>query len=172
MRPLILRKSNESKLEISVQVLTSMLAYVQDLPRKKEAGGVLLGRHILDSSDIVVDEITVPMRRDRRGRHYFYRDQRNHQQAIGRVWRESGGTCPYVGEWHTHPEAYPAPSELDLRDWQRKLREDVFTGDTLQFIIVGVDTLRVWEGRRKNGEFRLIGEYFYRMRYVQDEDPT
>ena len=172
MRPFILCKSHGSKLEISVHALTTMLAYVQDLPRKKEAGGVLLGRHILESSDVVVDEVTIPTRRDRRGRHHFYRDQHDHQQAIDRAWRASGGTCTYVGGGHNHPDAYPTPSEPDLRDWQRKLRDDVFTGETLHFIIVGVDTLRVWEGHRKNGEFRLIGEYCSRMHYVQDEDPT
>jgi len=36
--------------------------YVQDEGHKPEAGGVLLGRHIHNSQDIVVDQVTTPMR--------------------------------------------------------------------------------------------------------------
>jgi integrative and conjugative element protein (TIGR02256 family) len=168
----IFRTSDGGKFETSRYALTRMLAFVQDTPRKKEAGGVLLGRHILESLDIVVDEVTVPMHGDRRGRIRFYRDYHRHQQTIHRAWHESRGTCTYLGEWHTHPESHPTPSGTDLREWQRKLQADVFDGDRLYFIVVGTATLRIWEGVKTTLECMRIGEYFHSgVSCVQDNNP-
>lgn len=155
IRPLILRKRDGGKFKISAKALARMLRFIQDHPHKLEAGGVMLGRHILGSRDIIVDTVTIPRAHDRRTRFRFYRDQYAHQRIIDRVWRESGGTCTYLGEWHTHPEEDPLPSALDLREWQRKLREDIFTGEALYFVILGTKHLRVWEGHRGSLECRL-----------------
>jgi integrative and conjugative element protein (TIGR02256 family) len=170
--PSIFRKSDAGRLEIGQHALARMLAFVQSTPRKTEAGGVLLGRYLLESTDIVIDGITIPMPGDCRSRSSFYRDHRRHQQAIDRAWRESGGTCAYLGEWHTHPERRPLPSGTDRREWRRKLREDVFDGDRLYFIVVGIESLRVWEGIRSSLECRLIGEYLHAQGdgHVEDED--
>jgi integrative and conjugative element protein (TIGR02256 family) len=123
--------------------------YVQDEGHKPEAGGVLLGRHIHNSQDIVVDQVTTPMRGDYCSRTRYYRARQQHQDAINRAWRESGGTCTYLGEWHTHPEIMPAPSLIDQLTWRRKLMVDQFAG-YLFFVIVGLDDVRVWEGRRRS----------------------
>lgn len=173
-KPAIFRKSDAGKLEIGQHALTRMLAFVQSTPRKTEAGGVLLGRYILESADIVIDEITIPMPGDRRSRSGFYRDHRRHQKVIDRAWRESGGTCAYLGEWHTHPESRPVPSDTDRREWRRKLKEDVFDSDRLYFIVVGIESLRAWEGARSRLECRLIGEYLHVRGggRVEDEDPA
>ncbi|WP_300454674.1 Mov34/MPN/PAD-1 family protein [Accumulibacter sp.] len=34
-------------------------------------------------------------------------------------WTASQGTIRYLGEWHTHPEDYPQPSDLDRSEWNR-----------------------------------------------------
>jgi integrative and conjugative element protein (TIGR02256 family) len=172
VKPLIFQKSDGGKVEISRYALTRMLAFVQDTPRKNEAGGVLLGRHLLESPDIVVDEITVPMAGDRRGRSSFYRDHHRHQQAIQNAWQESRGTCAYLGEWHTHPERCPTPSGTDRREWLRKLQADVFDGDGLYFIVVGTSSLRIWEGMKTTLQCALIGEYVHPgVSGVQDNNP-
>ncbi|HEX2093384.1 MAG TPA: Mov34/MPN/PAD-1 family protein [Longimicrobiaceae bacterium] len=133
------------RFQIGPASLRVMRGYLQNLPRKTEAGGVLLGRHIADSLDVVVDEVTVPMRGDRRERYRFWRAHEPHQGVIDRAWRESGGTCTYLGEWHTHPEPVPTPSKVDRNDWRRKLREDRFSGIVF-FVILGTREVRVWEG--------------------------
>lgn len=161
MKPSIFGKPDGGKLELGAHALGRMLAFVQDTSRKKEAGGVLLGRQILESADVVVDEVTMPMQGDRRYRARFYRDRRRHQEVIDRAWRESSGTCTYLGEWHTHPEPRPTSSAYDLREWQRKLREDTFAGDTLHFAIVGTRTLRVWVGDQRTLDCTPIGEFDY-----------
>jgi len=123
--------------------------YVQDGLHQSEAGGVLLGRHIRDSRDIIVDRVTTPMQGDRRDRTRYYRARRRHQDAIDRAWRESDETCTYLGEWHTHPEPVPIPSLIDQLTWRRKLVVDQFPG-CLFFVIIGLDAVCVWEGHRRS----------------------
>jgi integrative and conjugative element protein (TIGR02256 family) len=143
-------RSGSGYFQIGSKAFALMRHYVQDMPTKPEAGGVLLGRHILETGDIIVDRITEPMPSDRQSRFRFFRAQRLHQAAIDRAWRESGGTCTYLGEWHTHPEPHPTPSWIDWQNWQRKLRVDRFT-EPIFFVIMGTRETHVWEGRRSSG---------------------
>ena len=106
----------------------------------------MLGRHIRDTPDIVVDSVTGPMRGDHRARYRFDRAAKAHQEVIDRSWAESGGTITYLGEWHTHPEPVPDPSSLDAGTWTRKIMVDRYSG-LLFFVIVGTAELRVWEGQ-------------------------
>lgn len=131
--------------EVAVQRLTS---YRQVGADHKEAGGVLLGRYLLDCADIVVDAITEPLAEDKRSRFSFWRSKHSHQRRIDDAWQASQGTCVYLGEWHTHPEPFPTPSPTDLGDWRRRLRSDKFDGTTLYFLILGTCELRAWEGTR------------------------
>jgi integrative and conjugative element protein (TIGR02256 family) len=145
---LVFLRPDGSKVKFGPVALRQMLAFRQTGIRSTEAGGVLLGRHIIGCRDTVVDEVTIPMRGDKRMRLAFHRSQARHQQVIDSRWQDSHGTCHYLGEWHTHPEAVPAPSSVDIQDWRRRLREDVFDGGALLFCIAGLQELRVWEGTR------------------------
>ena len=108
---------------------------------------MLLGRHLRDRSAFVVDTATTPLPGDRRSRTRFHHAQRRHQAIIDAAWRESEGTCIYLGEWHTHPEPVPTPSPLDVRDWKRRLHDDHYT-EPLFFVIIGTVGTSVWEGWR------------------------
>src|SRR5262249_32155874 len=112
--------------EISAGAIKAMIEYRQIDSESKEAGGVLLGRHILGTEDIIVDFVTVPLIGDRRKRYSFFRSRKAHQQAIDHAWEENKGTCVYLGEWHTHPEPLPTPSSDDWQEWRRKLYQDQF----------------------------------------------
>jgi integrative and conjugative element protein (TIGR02256 family) len=137
-----------ARVQIGPAALEAIRGYVQDGPHKPEAGGVLLGRHLLGTGDVVVDQVTTPQPGDRRRRRWFFRGRRRHQELIDRAWRESDGTCTYLGEWHTHPEPDPAPSWVDALDWRRKLAFDRFT-EPIFFVIAGTVETRAWEGRRR-----------------------
>ena len=141
--------SNEGKLNISEDVLKSMIIYIQDQRHKREAGGVLIGRFIKNSKHIIVDEISVPMAGDVRSRTFFKREVKKHQEIIDKAWERSNGTLNYLGEWHTHPENYPSPSHIDLASWKLKLTNDIFSSRYLYFIIVGIKEIGVWEGDRR-----------------------
>lgn len=135
--------------KLDAVALTDLLRFRQSELQDAEAGGVLLGRRILGSEDVVIDEVTTPLDGDRRTRTTFHRAQARHQQIIDARWSESGGTCQYLGEWHTHPESLPVPSFIDVLDWCRRLGADRFDGESLFFLIVGIDEVRVWEGFRQ-----------------------
>jgi integrative and conjugative element protein (TIGR02256 family) len=135
---------------INAVALGIMRGFRQTRRRDAEAGGILLGRHLLGVPHVVVDEVTMPSKDDARRFTFFRRSHATHQQIIDARWAASGGTCQYLGEWHTHPEPVPHASSVDMADWRRRLREDVFDGDSLLFVIVGTDAIRVWEGARAN----------------------
>jgi integrative and conjugative element protein (TIGR02256 family) len=148
MEGLLFRRANGAVVKLDAEALARLSCFRQAEPWRNEAGGVLLGRRILGSEDVVIDEVTTPMPGDHRTRVTFHRGQARHQQVIDARWSESLGTCQYLGEWHTHPEPCPVPSRVDMVDWCRRLGEDRFEGESLFFIIVGIDEVGAWEGFR------------------------
>lgn len=153
---LIYRSAQGGRLIITEAAASQLRDFVQS-ERKPEAGGVLLGRHLIESSDLVVDEVTPPQRRDKRRRFYFFRSKSHSDIALKR-WKETNGKMAYLGSWHTHPEHVPIPSRTDLEDWEKASREDTYEGDTLFFIIVGIDEIKVWSKHRCGSIEELIFE--------------
>lgn len=139
------------RVKIAADVLAILHRYRQLDPDAAEAGGILLGRRIRGSSDLIVDEATEPGRGDRRSRYAFVRARARAQRRVMDAWEETEGTRCYLGEWHTHPEPDPVPSALDERERLRLLSSTKGAGDTLLFVIVGQACLRVWEGRCRSG---------------------
>ena len=154
--PLTFMRRGNGLFKLSAGVVGEMDRYVQNKQRAMEAGGVILGRHILGGEDIVADLVTVPASEDRRSRHGFIRAREEHQAVIDSVWQESKRTCTYLGEWHTHPEHVPSPSGVDRSDWHRKLKEDQFYGGALFFVIVGIRETVVWEGFERDGSCKRL----------------
>lgn len=142
--------ANGARVKIGPQSLAVFNQYIQDHPHKSEAGGVLLGRFIISSNDVIIDRITIPMRGDKQSRFSFFRSAERHQQQITNSWLLSSGTCNYLGEWHTHPESDPHPSNLDIANWKQKLKNDVFDSAFLLFLIVGTERINLWKGKRSN----------------------
>jgi integrative and conjugative element protein (TIGR02256 family) len=145
------------RLIFTEKALEQLRAHEQRSRWRAEAGGVLLGRHLLDSHDLVVDEVTVPQRSDRRMRFSFFRSKRHNLLAY-RKWEASDGHTAYLGLWHTHPEADPEPSQVDRRDWEQAVARDSFEGDRLFFPIVGIGRIRVWSKSRIGPIEELIAQ--------------
>lgn len=145
---LLFKRHSVGFLKISQSVTRDMFRFVQDHPEKPEAGGVLLGRYISNSNDIIIDTLTTPLNGDVQSRFRFYRAKDAHQQIIDKVWNDSEGTCTYLGEWHTHPEHIPRPSWTDKLNWHGKILLDQFT-ESIFFIIVGTSAVGAWEGHRR-----------------------
>lgn len=152
----VFRRPDGAVVKIDSAALARMLGFQQLGVLQPEAGGVLLGRHLLRCEDVVIDDATGPMPGDMRGPVTFHRSRAHHQRVIDERWQSSEGTCLYLGEWHTHPEPHPIPSLVDLGDWRRRLREDQFEGEALFFIIVGTREVCVWEGDRRSGKLVLL----------------
>lgn len=140
------RHSRNGVFAIGPTALTTFVSFVQHAPDALEAGGVLLGRYLRDGRDIIVNRVSVPKPEDVRTRFGFTRT--SHQDEVDEAWTTSGGTCCYLGDWHTHAEPFPSPSPLDLANWHRMLREEILDDEACFFVIVGQLELRVWEGNR------------------------
>ncbi|WP_116828022.1 Mov34/MPN/PAD-1 family protein [Pseudomonas syringae] len=97
------------------QVLETFKSYIQVEPNDLEAGGLLLG--YVRGSHLEIIEATVPTKFDKRLRYFFERMQELHDAIAHKRWVQSDGKIRYLGEWHTHPENYPSPSGIDLREW-------------------------------------------------------
>ena len=124
--------------------LTTLDCHRQVGATSNEAGGMLLGRFINQTQDIVVDEATAPTGEDSPGRFFFNRAKGAAQRYIDLAWGESSSTRVYLGEWHTHPEDVPIPSDHDLRNWRRITKRAQYHQDSLIFVIVGRQKIRAW----------------------------
>jgi integrative and conjugative element protein (TIGR02256 family) len=132
-----------SKLIVTETAVAQLKSYAQQFDFQSEAGGVLLGRHLLESKNIVVDEVTLPQPQDKRGRFSFFRSKKHSDIALRR-WHETNSTAAYLGLWHTHPEPVPEPSPTDRTDWNKASKKDSYEGERLFFVIVGTETIKVW----------------------------
>lgn len=152
---MIFSHSRSGAFKIGPDALATMRSYEQHAPDALEAGGLLMGRYLRGGYDIVVDEVTVPQPGDERSRFGFYRYAEGHQPLIDAAWESSGGTCCFLGDWHTHAEPNPTPSPVDVDNWRRMLREDVMDDEACFFVIVGLREIRVWEGNRRTGAITM-----------------
>lgn len=151
---LVYRVTPTQRLIIVEHALKQMQAFAQHRSEDQEAGGVLLGRHLLDSRDVVVDEVSTPQSSDRRSRYGFFRSSM-HEQLARKRWLEESSTSAYLGLWHTHPEQDPMPSRVDQIDWQKAMACDTYDGDRLFFPIVGTRRIRIWTLSRR-GAYREL----------------
>lgn len=138
------------RLVLSKVAAEEMLRFRQIKFSDPEAGGVLLGRLLRESVDVIVDEVTRPAARDRASRFNFFRSKSSTQPAVDRAWAVSDGTCIYLGEWHTHPEDDPHPSTRDMSNWRTILHTARFEQPWLFFLIVGRQQTKAWIGDREN----------------------
>jgi len=149
MSELVFEISNGGRIKLTDAVIQILQKHIQKGIKTNESGGVVMGRFIKESKDIVIDKLTTPLKGDKQTRYSFKRLSPLHQLIIDEEWNKSKGTCNYLGEWHTHPEEFPKPSGVDLKDWKRKLKNDVFSGRYLYFVIVGINRIDMWEGDRR-----------------------
>jgi len=142
---LLFDRPRSGTIVISAQVVTVIDGYRQHRSCSPESGGVLLGRLMEGTDDVIVDEVTVPTKLDRAGRFFFRRARGPAQQRIRDAWRETAGTRNYLGEWHTHPEPDPRPSGHDRADWVRLCSGSSFEQEFLLFLILGQRSIGIWE---------------------------
>lgn len=152
----IYKLSNRGKIELSKNAIKNMFRYKQSTSKDIEGGGVLLGRFVINSKNVIVDEVSTPCLSDIRTNRRFKRDRDYHQRIIDKFWEESKGTCNYLGEWHTHAEWFPMPSRRDKESWKAILKNDNFSSRFLYFIIIGQKSIGVWEGDRRTFKIKEL----------------
>lgn len=149
---LLFNKVDGGYIKISENVLIAIESFKQSEKNSKEAGGVLVGRFIENSRDVVIDYISTPMKGDIRRRTFFKRRKNEHQEFVNKFWNDSNGAFNYLGEWHTHPERVPTPSCIDINEWKRIMKEADYDYECLFFCIVGTEMVEMWQGFRGSKE--------------------
>lgn len=105
--------SDGTIVDIEDGVLTTFQSFEQQQMWSKEAGGILIGKKLMDAEHYVLSAVSTPTKQDKRTRFSFTRSKQSAQRYIDKHWTESGGIENYIGEWHTHPEINPLPSSID-----------------------------------------------------------
>lgn len=84
-----------------------------------ETGGILLGH---DRGDhFLVTTAGGPGPHPVREARRFLRDLAYSKALADRAYRRDGSV--WIGEWHTHPEGHPEPSDLDLTTYARHIED-------------------------------------------------
>ncbi|MEO8502365.1 MAG: Mov34/MPN/PAD-1 family protein [Acidobacteriota bacterium] len=97
-----------------------------------EAGGQIFGSVTDECVRVVV--ATGPYVGDVRSRYSYRSDPRSAQREIS---RQAALGLLYLGEWHTHPEAYPQPSSHDREAAKTLFHRSRLNTNALLSIIVG-----------------------------------
>lgn len=129
------------QLGLAPKVLSHLSNWRQFKRRSKEAGGVLLGTH--KGSDVLIVGFTTPTKSDKRSRYGFSRSNSAHSSLIEAAFKASTGRVDYVGEWHTHPENHPFPSNQDLKMMASQFGNLNLNPHPLVSIIVGRKSITI-----------------------------
>ena len=105
-----------------------------------EAGGILLGEYSPLTNEWRLCFATRPGGQDRRARRSFKRNAERSTRLARYLWKLSGGTIHYLGEWHTHSERFPTPSWRDVLSMKKLHRSSTVVAGALILIIVGTRT--------------------------------
>lgn len=79
----------------------------------RETGGALLGWR--EGTDVVVQRVLGPGPKAKHGFSHFEPDHEWQAQEGAKVYKESGRTIAFLGDWHTHPRGSAIPSPQDRK---------------------------------------------------------
>jgi len=132
----------DSFLIVPLSLIEQLEKYRQLSSNDPEVGGTFSG--IYRPPHIEITNFTAPQKTDLKSRFRFIRKSRKHIETVVKRWESSKGIETYLGEWHTHPEDKPTPSQLDIEEWQTKLPK----GSMKFLLIVGRKTnwYGLWNG--------------------------
>jgi len=122
-------------LSISQSVLKIFNRYVQIHPKSPESGGILTGE-IYDNI-INLLNCSEPSDLDQRSRYNFNRSFIAAQKFINEKFKISSGKEIYLGEWHTHPEDHPSPSNTDIKNFLKTIKNNHLNSNVHFMIIIG-----------------------------------
>lgn len=131
-----------SKIKISKSVLEQIYQLRQIDSLACESGGVLIGRQIISTGNLIIDHCTFPMPLDVCKRTRYFRKDPKHIEIFTTLRQRENNIYAYVGEWHTHPELIPLYSSMDLRNWERIGKESSMSHFHL---IAGTKAFRIWQ---------------------------
>lgn len=136
------------KVVISDQVISLIDQHAQVKRHMYEAGGILLGQ--IENNTVYIIRVTTPNKFDSRSRYNFIRAKDPAQIVINYEFYNSDKKTIYLGEWHTHPEANPTPSEQDITMIRDQFHKNKINEKFLLLIIKGLPNyyIALYEGNQ------------------------
>lgn len=125
----------------------------QVYPNMPESFGVIIGS-CEAAGACKIERVTIPGKRDIQSRSHFVLQDPCHQKAVDQAFRQSSGYLGYLGTWHTHPEAIPTPSTVDIKDWLACCKRN--PDRQLYFVIVGIKNTHIYV--KHDTQFKLLKE--------------
>ncbi|MDO5636496.1 MAG: Mov34/MPN/PAD-1 family protein [Myroides sp.] len=122
-------------ISLSNKVVSVFKKYIQNDVKKPEAGGIITGK--VYEKLVEVLNCSEPTILDQRSRYNFSRSYKSAQKYINKIFNESKGEEIYLGEWHTHPEDIPIPSNTDIKSFNKTLNKNILNSNIHFMIIVG-----------------------------------
>lgn len=121
-------------IELSPSALASITHEVAVGGRDLETGGILLGHETATAA--VIDIAGGPGAHAVRGPRNFSRDLQHATDLADQAWHESRAI--WLGDWHTHPQSAPVPSDVDLASYARHLSDPDLGFTRFVSLIVGL----------------------------------
>ncbi|MGD9637519.1 MAG: Mov34/MPN/PAD-1 family protein [Alphaproteobacteria bacterium] len=127
------------KVVFTNRVVKLFKKHQQTNAKSKEAGGQLFASFEKDS--VIIMDASEPNRQDIRGKYFFHPNRDRERQDINIFFKKG---LHYVGDWHTHFEPAPNPSDKD----KETIRDCFIKSDHKldNFILVVVGTACFPEG--------------------------
>ena len=109
--------------------------WLQEIKRspKIETGGVLCGYYT--SNSIFIDIVSGPGSHSSQSAIEFEMDVEFMNEFLDNQYSKTSGKNIYVGEWHSHPQVHPLPSEQDIQSMYERIIE--WQHGEIVFIIIG-----------------------------------
>ena len=134
MRRFIL--NDKLKVIIEDNALNDMYKYKPER-YSHENGGILLGKFNKEENTYIVSNVSTTNFEDKKGRSFFIRSKRQAQLIINKFWKKSKGEINYLGEWHTHNQMNPHPSDIDKKLVKQMLDNKNIEIENVFMIILG-----------------------------------
>ena len=119
-------------LHIEQNVLAHLCGNAQRKCWSREAGGQLFAS--IKNNRWIVAKATGPRASDFRSRFSFRPDRKAEKAEILALFREG---LHYVGDWHTHPQDVPSPSQTDIRNMTETVQSSEHSLPGFLMAIVG-----------------------------------
>jgi integrative and conjugative element protein (TIGR02256 family) len=142
------------RLQIAATVLESITSTIRSSDPHLETGGALFG----PASGSRVLHAVKPGPLAEHGPLFFQRDLTFTEQEAKRLYQADGSQ--WIGEWHTHINAPPIPSDVDLHTYARHITDGELKFDRFVALIIATSgpqpMLAAWALERRSGQIILI----------------
>lgn len=124
-----------------------------------ETGGCLAGYYASGSAEVVISQAIGPGPKAHHAEARFVPDRVHHDRELEKLWKRSGRSVRYIGDWHSHPDGSSELSRVDREFMRHALgtRHSYLSYGLVALVYGRLDTMQFWCLTR--GRFGLGGKF-------------